>query len=69
MEQQIGQLFMLGFEGTSVSPELSRLLKEYRPGGVILFARNLERADQIVALTNELQQLSPASPLLISIDQ
>jgi beta-N-acetylhexosaminidase len=66
---QIGQLFMLGFTGTSVSPELTELLKEYRPGGVILFARNLEGIGQIVGLTNKLQALSPGSPLLISIDQ
>ncbi|HEV8539709.1 MAG TPA: beta-N-acetylhexosaminidase [Nitrospiraceae bacterium] len=69
MDERIGQLFMLGFTGTSVSPELAELLKEYRPGGLILFARNLEGVEQIVNLTNDLQRLSPGSPLLISIDQ
>jgi beta-N-acetylhexosaminidase len=60
---------MIGFTGTTVSPELARLLKEYRPGGVIVFSRNLESVEQISALTNHLQKLSPHSPLLISIDQ
>ena len=69
LRQRIGQLFMLGFSGTTVSPELAELISQYRPGGVILFTRNLENAAQIIRLTNELQKLSPESPLLISIDQ
>ncbi len=66
---QIGQLFMVGFDGTTVSSDLASFIREYKPGGVILFARNLESAEQIVALTNELQHCSPHIPLLISIDQ
>ncbi len=67
--EKIGQLFMVGFLGTSVTPDLAAFLKHYRPGGVILFSRNLESLEQIVELTNELQRCSPHSPLLISIDQ
>ncbi|MBS0168561.1 beta-N-acetylhexosaminidase [Nitrospira sp. CMX1] len=66
---QVGQLFMIGFDGTTVSADLASFIKEYQPGGVILFARNLESAEQIVDLTNALQRCSPHSPLLISIDQ
>ncbi|MBX3335108.1 MAG: beta-N-acetylhexosaminidase [Nitrospira sp.] len=66
---QIGQLFMIGFDGTTVSPDLASFITEYKPGGIILFARNLESAAQIVDLTNELQRCSPHVPLLISIDQ
>ena len=67
--EKIGQLFMVGFEGTSVTPDLAAFIKEYKPGGVILFSRNLESIEQIVELTNALQACSPHSPLLISIDQ
>ncbi|HSB46078.1 MAG TPA: beta-N-acetylhexosaminidase [Nitrospira sp.] len=67
--EKIGQLFMIGFMGTSVTPELVSFIKEYKPGGVILFSRNLESVRQIVELTNDLQRCSPRSPLLISIDQ
>ena len=66
---QIGQLFMVGFLGTSVTPDLAAFIKEYKPRGVILFSRNLESVEQIVELTNDLQACSPHSPLLISIDQ
>lgn len=67
--EKIGQLFMVGFMGTSVTPELSSFIKDCKPGGVILFSRNLESVEQIVELTNDLQRCSPKSPLLISIDQ
>ena len=67
--EKIGQLFMVGFMGTSVTPDLASFIREYKPGGVILFSRNLESVQQIVELTNELQRCSPQSPLLISIDQ
>lgn len=67
--EKIGQLFMVGFMGTAVTPELASFIKEYKPGGVILFSRNLESVEQIVELTNELQRANSTSPLLISIDQ
>ena len=67
--EKIGQLFMVGFLGTTVTPELATFMREYKPGGVILFSRNLESVEQIVELTNDLQRCSPKSPLLISIDQ
>jgi beta-N-acetylhexosaminidase len=69
LREKIGQLFMLGFAGTTVSDELASLITRYRPGGAILFRRNLESPEQIVTLTNGLQVLSPESPLFISIDQ
>lgn len=67
--EKIGQLFMVGFMGTTVTSDLASFIKEYKPGGVILFSRNLESVEQIVELTNDLQRCSPQSPLLISIDQ
>ena len=53
--EKIGQLFMVGFMGTTVTAELASFIKEYKPGGVILFSRNLESVEQIVELTNDLQ--------------
>jgi beta-N-acetylhexosaminidase len=67
--EKIGQLFMIGFLGTSVTPDLASFIKKYKPGGVILFSRNLESVEQMVDLTNDLQACSPHSPLIISIDQ
>jgi len=69
LREQIGQLFMMGFTGTTVTSDLASFLKAHSPGGVIFFKRNLESVQQIVELTNGLQKLSPRSPLLIAIDQ
>lgn len=69
LREQIGQLFMVGFAGPTVTNEWASFIKEYRPGGIIFFRRNLESVEQIVQLTNDLQRLSAQSPLLISIDQ
>ena len=68
IREQVGQLFMIGFDGTHVSAELASLIKAYRPGGIILFARNVETAEQMLELTRTLQRVS-LSPLLIAIDQ
>ncbi|MDT7042593.1 beta-N-acetylhexosaminidase [Candidatus Nitronereus thalassa] len=65
----IGQLLMVGFQGTELSPEFIEWLQEYRPGGVILFSRNLVDAEQVARLTNSLQEHAPNPPLLIAIDQ
>ena len=69
LREQIGQLFMMGFTGTTVTKDLAAFVKAYSPGGVIFFRRNLESVQQIIDLTNGLQKLSPGPPLLIAIDQ
>ena len=65
----VGQLLMVGFQGTSLSPEWIKWLREYRPGGVILFARNITDPEQAARLTNALQEHAPNPPLLIAIDE
>ncbi len=72
-EEQIGQLLSVGFAGTTPSAEITALIQRYHVGSIILFARNVESARQLQALTNSLQQLARAAgqcyPLIISIDQ
>ena len=72
LEQKIGQIMLIGFDGTTVDVELRRMLSQYHVGGVILFARNVQSPQQVAALTNELQQIAieSGSPgLFIAIDQ
>ncbi len=65
----VGQLLMVGFEGTEPSREFLDWLQECRPGGVILFSRNLVDPEQVARLTNALQEHAPNLPLLIAIDE
>ncbi len=72
LEQKIGQLMVIGFDGTSVDAELHRMISEYHVGGVILFARNVQSPQQVAALTKELQEIAIESGslgLFIAIDQ
>ncbi len=44
LEKKVGQLFLVGFEGTAVTPELEQWFRSIHPGGVILFGRNISDA-------------------------
>jgi beta-N-acetylhexosaminidase len=52
---QIGQLLIVGFDGTEITPRFSSLLKRMQPAGVILFARNIKTAEQTWQLLRECQ--------------
>lgn len=73
LEQQIGQLFVAGFQGTTPSPEIIDLIQQHHVGNVILFSRNVHNSQQVFELTQHLQEIARAAghrfPLLISIDQ
>src|SRR5215510_7164922 len=72
LTEKIGQLFMVGFEGTEVTPELEVWLATYGWGGMIIFGRNVESPAQLLALTHGLQAAARAHghpPLLIAVDQ
>lgn len=67
MRPPIGQLLIIGFDGTEMTPRLASLLKKVQPAGVILFARNIKGAEQTWRLLRECQK-SVATPLLTCVD-
>ena len=72
LEQKIGQIMIVGFDGTTVDVDLRHMITECHIGGVILFARNIESPRQVAALNNDLQKtaLESGNPgLFIAIDQ
>ncbi len=62
-----GQLFIVGFDGTEMSPRLASLLTKIQPAGVILFARNITGAEQTHTLLRECQKCV-ATPLFNCVD-
>ncbi len=52
---EIGQLLIVGFDGTEISPRLRSLLTRLQPAGVILFTRNIASGEQTHRLLNECQ--------------
>lgn len=77
LEQAVGQMLLVGFRGLELDAETHALLRDLKPGGVILFdrdgpssgelPRNIESPDQLRALTAALQRAADI-PLLIAID-
>ena len=73
VEEKVGQLFQVGFSGTTPDKKIKDIIKNYHIGGIIYFSRNIENPEQTARLSNQLQDLSLNSgkgiPLLISADQ
>ena len=64
LRQQVGQLLIMGFDGTSLTPNLESMLRELEPAGVILFARNTESGPQTHALLSACRQKLACPPFL-----
>ncbi|MEI6083939.1 MAG: beta-N-acetylhexosaminidase [Verrucomicrobiota bacterium] len=64
----VGQHLCVGITGTALTPDTRRLLETVRPGGVVLFSRNIDSPEQLRNFTRQLHDELPVRPL-IAIDQ
>ena len=72
LTQMLGHKLVFGFHGTSLSPEFKALIRKYKIGNVILFLRNVESANQLRRLCDEIRTLileETGYPPFIIIDQ
>lgn len=67
LETKVGQLFMIGFPQKKPDAKLKKLIKELRPGGFILFGRNLGTMGEIRDLNAFLRADSSAVSGLIPL--
>src|SRR5499427_3245441 len=67
-EQQIGQFFFIGLPGTTLDNEARELIDEIKPGGIILFGRNVQSPEQVRKLLDDCRAMLPTAPLC-GIDQ
>lgn len=67
-EQQIGQFFFIGLPGTELDQETRDLIEEIKPGGIIIFGRNVDSPEQVRGLLDGARALLPVEPLC-GIDQ
>ncbi|MGA9977810.1 MAG: beta-N-acetylhexosaminidase [Candidatus Sulfotelmatobacter sp.] len=65
--RMIGQLLIVGFNGTEMTARLSSLLTRLRPAGVILFARNIKGAEQTWRLLRDCRKCV-STPLFTCVD-
>jgi beta-N-acetylhexosaminidase len=68
LDQEIGQMIMLGFLDTQMSPTLAYTIKQYHLGSVVLYAWNITGADQVKQLTAQMQSQADL-PLFVATDQ
>lgn len=68
LNEKIGQMLMVGFDGTSAPSYLLDWLASGRVGGVYLFARNVESPAQVKRLVDSCHKAAKC-PILVGIDQ
>lgn len=71
VEEKIGQLLIVGMDGTTYSNNLDKLIREHHVSGVILLGKNISTTDQIVALLNKSKMANKeyGIPLFLSVDE
>lgn len=65
--RQVGQLLIMGFEGVILDSRLRTVLASLQPGGIILFARNIEEPQQTWKLLRDAQNTTPV-PMFLCLD-
>lgn len=71
IDEKIGQLLIVGFEGSEINEQVKTEIIENKVGGVILFSRNIDNQDQTLQLINDIKLSNSSNkiPLFISVDE
>ncbi|KAL7951820.1 glycoside hydrolase family 3 protein [Trichoderma barbatum] len=73
LDWAVGQMLLMGWDGTQVTPQIRSLIEDHHLGSIILTAKNLKSAHHTASLVQELQMIAKNSghpqPLLIAVDQ
>jgi len=75
LDEKIGQLFLVYFEGPILSPSLREMITDYHIGGILLFgiSGNIENPAQVARLVDSAQQQAvacrPGLALFVGVDQ
>ena len=70
MNQKIGQLLVVGFDGTELDENLQTFVSDGAFSGFILFKRNIESVEGLKRLTKALRSLYPKTlPPILAVDE
>ena len=71
LEEKIGQMMMIGFNGNHINDRIKSLILNYKVGGFILYKKNFQNYEQMVQIIKELKEINSKNriPLFIAIDQ
>ena len=68
----VGQMLVVGMDGTEPNYYIEKMVRERNIGGVLLLGHNMESEEQTKELTASLQRLSmetePTTPLFVAVD-
>jgi beta-N-acetylhexosaminidase len=68
LDEELGQLLMVQFDGPNYSPELARMIEQQHVGSVILYGQNIVTPGQVRTLIGTIQAHA-AIPVLVATDQ
>lgn len=70
LAEKVGQMVMIGVHGTELNDDIRFLLNEFHFGGVIFFDRNMEHAEQVKKLANNIEKIANQKvPMLFALDE
>lgn len=71
LAEKIGQLLVIGVDGTVFSDEMDNLIRNYHVGGVIVMGKNISATAEILQLINDSKQANEPNkiPLFMSVDE
>lgn len=71
LEDKIGQMLLVGIDGTTAESAAQKMIAEDKVGGIILYSDNISSLKQLVNLTNALKKSNNGNPapLFMSVDQ
>jgi beta-N-acetylhexosaminidase len=68
IKRKAGRVLFIGIPGTRLNRRTRSLLNEVQPGGVVIFGRNVESAEQVALLTAQIRD-AVDHDVLIGVDQ
>ncbi|WP_195987227.1 beta-N-acetylhexosaminidase [Clostridium sp. D53t1_180928_C8] len=71
LQEKIGQLLIVGFDGITLDDNIRNLIKNKCIGGVIFFGDNVNSLMEVINLINEFKDINKENkvPLFISVDE
>jgi beta-N-acetylhexosaminidase len=70
LEEKIGQLAIIGFDGTEMNDNIKELIQNYHVGGVIFFKENITSRSQTLSLVEAMNNYNGnAVPLFLAVDE
>ena len=68
LRHDVGQLLLVGLSGTALDATERAWLRLIRPSGTVLFRRNIEEAEQIPTLLENVENIVNEGPLFHAVD-